>query len=115
VTRINEATDHQFTSQVQGRFWVDYLPLLTYLPTWLLGMGWKRQGLQWREEVDMLYQELWDGTKMRVEKDENRIPCLVESLIRTQMHQITELEGLTIGAAMVDAGTDTLTGTTLVL
>jgi hypothetical protein len=31
------------------------------------------------------------------------------------MHQITELEGTTISAAMVDAGTETLTGTTVIL
>jgi hypothetical protein len=115
IARVNAATDHQFTAQVQGRFWVDYLPLLKHLPTWLPGMGWKKQGLQWRQEVDALYLELWNATKKKVENGEDEHPCLVKSLLQTQMHQITENEGTTISAAMVDAGTDTLTGTTVVL
>lgn len=115
ISRINHATDHQFTAQVQGRFWVDYVPFLKYLPTWLPGMGWKKQGLQWRKEVDTLYRELWDATKAKGVEDGDRHPCLVESLLKNQMHQITEIEGATISAAMVDAGTDTLTGTTVIL
>jgi hypothetical protein len=115
IHRINEASDHQFTAQVMGRFWVDYLPFLKHLPTWLPGMGWKKQGLEWREEVDELYRELWDATKMRSEEDGDSKPCLVETMLKTQMHQITKEEGTTISAAMVDAGTETLTGTTVVL
>ncbi len=115
ISRINRATDHQFTAQVQGRFLVDYLPFLKYLPTWLPGMGWKKQGLQWRYEVDRLYRELWDATKIRSSEDGNKHKCLVETLLETQMHQISENEGTTISAAMVDAGTDTLTGTTVIL
>jgi hypothetical protein len=115
IARINHATDNQFTAQVQGRFWVDYVPFLQYLPTWLPGMGWKRLGLRWRDEVDTLYQELWDGTKKKVAEGKSRYPCLVENLLESQMHQLTEREGTTLGAAMVDAGTDTLTGTTVIL
>ena len=115
VARINRATDHQFTAQIQGRFWVDYLPFLNRFPTWLPGMGWKRIGLQWREEVNSLYLDLWNSTKSRMEEQRDKSPCLVDSLLKTQMHQITEKEGTTISAAMVDAGTDTLTGTTVTL
>lgn len=116
IARINRATDHQFTAQVQGRFWVDYAPFLNYLPTWFPGMGWKRQGLRWRQEVDALYLELWNKTQAQVERSQgNGTPCLVQNLMETQMHQISQLEGTTISAAMVDAGTDTLTATTVVL
>ncbi|KAH8652257.1 cytochrome P450 [Xylariales sp. PMI_506] len=117
IERINAATDHQFIAQIMGRFWVDYLPLLKHLPTWLPGMGWKRKGLEWREEADALYRELWDATKKRMGEEEEEggaNECLVETLLKTQMHQISELEGTTISAAMVDAGTDTLTGTTII-
>lgn len=109
--RINEVTDHQFISQIQGRFWVDFLPLLQHLPSWLPGMGWKKTGLDWREEADSLYGELWETTKQR--GDSQGHPSLVKTLIDTQMDQISHLEGTTISAAMVDAGTETLTGTTV--
>jgi hypothetical protein len=115
INRINEATDHQFISQIQGRFWVDYVPFLMHLPTWLPGMGWKRLGLKWREEVDTLYRELWDMTKRQGEEDRDGHPCLVQTLQETHMNQISTLEGTTIAAAMVDGGTETLTGTTVAL
>ena len=114
ITRINRASDHQFVSQVMGRFWVDYFPPLKYLPSFLPGMGWKRTGLRWREEVDTLYSELWDATAKQAEKGATN-PSLVKNLIDHQMHKITYLEGTTIGAAVVDAGTETLTGTTIIL
>jgi hypothetical protein len=115
VHRINTATDHQFIAQIQGRFWVDYLPFLKHFPSWLPGMGWKRQGLAWREETDTLYGELWDQTEKKLEKAPDAHPCLVKSLIERDMHQLAAGEGTTLGAAMVDAGTETLTGTTVIL
>ena len=115
IARINEATDHQFIAQIQGRFWVDFLPFLKYLPSWLPGMGWKKLGLEWREEVDSLYRELWDKTQNQMEEKTDGHPSLVQTLIETQMDQISLLEGTTIAAAMVDGGTETLTATTVVL
>ena len=109
--RINEVTDHQFISQIQGRFWVDYLPSLKNLPSWLPGMGWKNIGLHWREEADGLYNELWQRTKEQSHAQGH--PSLVQTLQDTQMDNISHVEGTTISAAMVDAGTETLTGTTV--
>ncbi|KAK5121188.1 hypothetical protein LTR85_005672 [Meristemomyces frigidus] len=113
IERINAATDHQFTAQIQGRFLVDYAPFLKHLPSWLPGMGWKKQSLNWRDSVNTLYRELWDVTEQQIENGQGT-PCLVQSLLKTQMQQISKAEGITIGSAMVDAGTDTLTGTTIV-
>lgn len=115
ITRINHATEHQFIAQIQGRFWVDYIPWLKHLPAWLPGMGWKRMGLQWREEVDTLYGELWNMTKQHGEQHPGKHPSLVQTLLSTQMHQLHEREGTTLASAMVDAGTETLTATTVVL
>lgn len=113
IARINAATDNQFTAQIQGRFLVDYLPILKKFPSWLPGMGWKRKGLQWRSEVNALYQELWDEVKARKDEDEAH-PSLVRTLMKNHMHQITENEGTTISSAIVDAGTDTLSATSVI-
>jgi hypothetical protein len=114
VSRINTASDHQFVCQIQGYFWVDYFPFLKYLPSWVPGMAWKRLGLTWRDEVDTLYGELWDGTAKQNENADGP-PCLVKTLIEKEMHQLSLPEGATLASAMVDAGTETLTATTLVL
>lgn len=34
-----------------GRFWVDYLPWLRYVPSWLPGAEFKRKAEKWREEA----------------------------------------------------------------
>lgn len=114
IARINTAADHQFVAQVQGRFWVDYFPFLKHLPSWLPGMGWKKLGLQWRQEVDDLYSELWEETKARAEATKNPAPCLVQNLLDNHTDQLAYHEGTTLSAAMVDAGTETLTATTIV-
>ena len=114
LTFFLKASDHQFVSQVLGRFWVDYLPALKFLPSWLPGMGWKRTGIRWRNEVDTLYGELWDATAEQAEEGHPH-PCLVKNLIKFQMNQLSYTEGTTLGAAVVDAGTETLTGTTIIL
>ncbi|KAI3549254.1 hypothetical protein CABS02_08082 [Colletotrichum abscissum] len=114
VHRINDVTDHQFISQIQGRFWVDYLPELQNLPAWLPGMGWKRQGLRWRHQADSLFLELWNETRLRSKEKTYGFPSLAQTLMETQMDQISLYEGMTISAAMVDAGTETLTGTSIV-
>jgi hypothetical protein len=114
IEQINAATDHQFIAQIQGRFWVDYAPFAKYLPAWLPGMEWKRQGLRWRDDVNTFYGGLWNMTKKQTESG-RKPSCLVGSLLGSHMHQISEPEGITISTAMVDAGTETLTGTTVVL
>lgn len=114
VGKINEASDHQFTCQIQGYFWVDYFPLIKNLPTWLPGMGWKRLGLKWREEFDTLYGDLWNTTAKQNEHGEGP-PCLVKTLIEKEMHQLSMPEGATLAAALMDAGTETLTATTVVM
>lgn len=113
IERINTATDNQFTAQVQGRFIVDYLPVLKHFPAWLPGMGWKRKALTWRKEVNALYRELWDTVKHRSNEDEAH-PSLVRTLLKNHMHQISVNEGTTISSAIVDAGTDTLSATSVV-
>lgn len=114
IARVNKATDHQFIAQIQGRFFVDYMPLLKHLPSWLPGMGWKTKTLAWREEVDTLYGELWSQVEARKDDDEAH-PSLVRTLMNDYMHQISQQEATTISSAIVDAGTDTLTGTTIIL
>ncbi|KAF9529950.1 cytochrome P450 [Crepidotus variabilis] len=37
-----------------GRWLVDYFPFLQYLPSCLPGLGWKRQGLVWKERLNHL-------------------------------------------------------------
>ncbi|TFK21403.1 cytochrome P450 [Coprinopsis marcescibilis] len=49
-----EASKISGYAMAPGRWMVDYVPLLRYVPAWMLGAGWKRQGLIWRERLHHL-------------------------------------------------------------
>lgn len=36
---------------VSGKYWVDFFPLLEYLPDWMPGMSFKRKCARWTEQV----------------------------------------------------------------
>ncbi|PIL34529.1 cytochrome P450 [Ganoderma sinense ZZ0214-1] len=44
-------------------FLVDQLPFLRHLPSWLPGLGFKRQAVQWRKDLDELAQIPFDTVK----------------------------------------------------
>jgi len=48
--------DSFIQASTPGRFLVDQIPLLRFVPSWFPGAGWKRQGYEWRK----LMQEFRD-------------------------------------------------------
>ncbi|CAL1703243.1 unnamed protein product [Somion occarium] len=47
-----EAWQHGFNQAIQpGHFWVDYLPILKYVPAWFPGASFKRKALRWRQHM----------------------------------------------------------------
>ena len=39
-----------------GKYLVEALPFLQYLPAWFPGAGWKRQAMKWRVIVDEMFE-----------------------------------------------------------
>ncbi|CAE6473296.1 unnamed protein product [Rhizoctonia solani] len=47
-------------------FAVNLFPILTHVPSWLPGMGWKHTAQEWRKHKENIYQSLYDWTKSQV-------------------------------------------------
>ncbi|EAU83008.2 cytochrome P450 [Coprinopsis cinerea okayama7 len=50
-----------------GRWLVDYLPILRFIPSWLPGAEWKRQGLMWRQRLRHLADIPHEWAKQQME------------------------------------------------
>ncbi|CAL1703236.1 unnamed protein product [Somion occarium] len=59
-----EKWQHGFNQAIQpGRFWVDYLPILKYIPAWMPRANFKRLALQWRQNMYHARDRPFDGAK----------------------------------------------------
>ena len=96
IKRARVAAEHQLGSQVLGKNWVDFAPWAwDYVPAWLPGAGWKRRGIEWRQEAHELYEELWNSVKQSGDKS------LVSIFQEKEMHQMSEEEGQTVASTLL--------------
>lgn len=65
VKILEDHVDFLVQSAAPGRYMVELIPAMKYLPTWLA--GWKRKGLEWhKKETQMLEQLFSDALKRTV-------------------------------------------------
>ncbi|KAG9123850.1 hypothetical protein FRC07_013766 [Ceratobasidium sp. 392] len=51
---------------IAGNFYVNTIPWLKFVPSWLPGAGWKRKANAWRAEKERMINEPYDWTKSQV-------------------------------------------------
>ncbi|KAF7330208.1 O-methylsterigmatocystin oxidoreductase [Mycena venus] len=66
-----------------GTFCVDYFPLLKYVPAWLPGAKFKREGLKWRRLSSRLLNYAFDSVKQKLEEG-----CAEPSLMTTELESL---------------------------
>ena len=42
---------------IPGAFWVDFLPLLKYVPSWFPGAGFQRKAAYWRKDLNTMAEK----------------------------------------------------------
>ena len=42
---------------IPGAFWVDFLPILKYVPSWFPGAGFQRKAAYWREAINTMAEK----------------------------------------------------------
>ncbi|TFK37861.1 cytochrome P450 [Crucibulum laeve] len=65
-----------------GRFLVDLIPWLKYIPSWFPGARFKRLAKKWRAAGRFLVEQPWQVVKQRME-DGTASPCLATEIIET--------------------------------
>ncbi|CAE6477703.1 unnamed protein product [Rhizoctonia solani] len=106
------AAHHGFLAAVQTNFFVNTFPVMSYIPDWFPGTGWKRTAKEWRLQQEKAKTEPYEWMKAQVNNGTNR-PSLLAPL--THDHEL--LRGLSptekderlkeIGIVMFGGGTDT--------
>ncbi|RXW19597.1 hypothetical protein EST38_g6257 [Candolleomyces aberdarensis] len=71
-------------SGTPGRWLVDVLPFLKYVPSWFPGAGWKRQAAVWREWQDDMRTKPYDVALANIENGTARPSFLMEAMRSVQ-------------------------------
>ncbi|CAE6411293.1 unnamed protein product [Rhizoctonia solani] len=105
------AAHNGFLAGMQTNFLVNTFPVMSYIPDWFPGTGWKRTAKEWRLQQEKAKTEPYEWVKAQVNNGTNR-PSLLAPLI----HDHELLRGLSptekderlkeIGIVMFGGGTD---------
>ncbi|EPS98973.1 hypothetical protein FOMPIDRAFT_1050972 [Fomitopsis schrenkii] len=92
ILEIANTAVEQFTSaSAPGAYLADAIPILTYIPAWFPGAGWKRTALEWRKDLikmcDIPYE--FAKTQLFVE-DETVIKDAASSMYAGVPHRLTQ-------------------------
>ena len=49
ISRAEDALDGLNEAAIQGGFWVDWFPILKYVPSWFPGASFQKKATHWRE------------------------------------------------------------------
>ncbi|KAF9458367.1 cytochrome P450 [Collybia nuda] len=80
VTTAEEALHGLSQAGIPGRFLVDVLPILKYVPSWMPGAGFKREAARWKKlSTDMAYKPF--GHVKETILQGNVVPSVAASLI----------------------------------
>ncbi|CUA72710.1 O-methylsterigmatocystin oxidoreductase [Rhizoctonia solani] len=65
-----EATDNVFSATVMSNFLVNAFPVLSYVPSWFPGAGWKHTAQKWREQKNHAVDAPYEWTQRQVATEE---------------------------------------------
>ncbi|KAK7047327.1 hypothetical protein VNI00_006558 [Paramarasmius palmivorus] len=112
IAMAEKALDGFVAAAVHGTFWVDYLPILKYIPSWLPGASFKRKAEEWNKVTENMLNGPYDKVKLNNEIGSKR-SCFVSNCldrIKALAEDGQEAEETVIketAGALYAAGTDT--------
>ncbi|KAJ7163889.1 cytochrome P450 [Mycena crocata] len=83
VTLADQALAGISSSGNFGTFLVDYFPMLKYIPAWIPGAKFKREGLKWRRASSRLFNYAFDSVKQKLEDG-----CAEPSLMTIELESL---------------------------
>uniref|UniRef100_A0A0W0G923 Putative cytochrome P450 n=1 Tax=Moniliophthora roreri TaxID=221103 RepID=A0A0W0G923_MONRR len=77
IATANRAMDGFNAAAIPGRFLVDFLPALKYIPSWLPGAGFRTRANIWREDLTRMINDPFDATQQSMKTGEQLAPSFV--------------------------------------
>ena len=66
------------TTQVPGKFWVEFMPIFRHVPSWVPGAYFKRYLKRFAPEINKMVDEPFDVVKQNIVRP---VPGLIQSLL----------------------------------
>ena len=57
ISIAEEALNGAAQAGTPGAFWVDFLPILKYVPSWFPGAGFQKKATRWREALNTMLEK----------------------------------------------------------
>ena len=57
ISMVEEVMDGTAQAGIPGSFWVDFFPILRYVPSWFPGAGFQKKGARWRKAVNAMAEK----------------------------------------------------------
>ncbi|KAJ7586754.1 cytochrome P450, partial [Mycena floridula] len=100
-------------ASVHGRFWVEMIPLMRYIPSWVPGAGFQRQARLWKSWGEDFVNVPWDRAKQN--RDNGHVkPSFASKMLDEMDHTESSLEELVFKPAAATGyagGSGTTVGT----
>ncbi|PYH88101.1 cytochrome P450 [Aspergillus ellipticus CBS 707.79] len=112
VDLANEAMDHFSAAGCPGRWLVDTIPALKYIPAWFPGASFKRTGLAWRKNLLAVVEKPYEMVRAQMRVG-THIPSYLSSLLEEKKN-LTEEDDLVAkwtAGALYTGGADTTVST----
>ncbi len=77
VTIAREALEGISIAGIPGTFWVEYFPVLRFIPSWVPGAAFKRFAEYYKPIVDRMIQEPFEEVKKTLVRTHNRLGLLL--------------------------------------
>ena len=63
ILLTEEAMNGIVQASTSGAFWVDFFPILKYVPSWFPGAGFQKKAAHWRQTNAAMIQRPFDNVK----------------------------------------------------
>ncbi|EMD37511.1 hypothetical protein CERSUDRAFT_114152 [Gelatoporia subvermispora B] len=85
VKMLEAAMESAEDALLPGSFWVDFMPVLKYVPSWVPGAGWQKKFAAWREETNAVRNVPWDNVV-----DDGPVPSIASQMLDQLSHLDTD-------------------------
>ncbi|KZT72684.1 cytochrome P450 [Daedalea quercina L-15889] len=106
VELVDRAVEEFSLASTPGANYADAIPILTRVPTWFPGAGWKRRALAWRRDRESTFNMPFEFAKHRI-KTGKALRSFVAMNLDADVQPQRELLIKNAAASMYSAGADT--------